>query len=338
MGISVVMATYNRRDLLDRVLRPLLDDPATDELVVVVDGYDDGSIEYLRELAQSEPRLRPIWIENSGAVKAQQTGVEAATGEVVLVIDDDVLADPGLVSGHARHHEQADDPGLVVVGYMPTPKPEKRGPGSFTSFLYHDVYEYRCASWEEGAPVLRGLWGGNVSLNREALLAADGIGGRYVLPYHYDWELGLRLQRCGLYGRFDRALSATHLHSRSYEAFRRECRAQGRAFWLIDHMHRAVITEDQIQKRFDDRRPLLRWFLVATDRPRIYKVGTTVIDAAVRAAGKLNLTVTERRLASLLGHVERRRGEYEGSVVYGHPVRWEPPFTVPARGDRAPSV
>src|SRR4051794_26505688 len=233
---SVVMATYNRRALLPGVLDPLLADPAADEVVVVVDGCEDGSIEYLRERAAGEPRLRPLLIANRGAVAAQQAGVEAARGEIVLVIDDDVLAEPGLVSGHLRHHEA--EPDLVVVGYMPTERPADRRPGSFTSELYHDVYEFRCRGWEANPDnVLQGLWGGNVSVGRQALLAHGGIGGRYTLPYHYDWELGLRLRAAGLKGRFDRTLAARHLHSRSYVSFRREARAQGRAMWLIENQH-----------------------------------------------------------------------------------------------------
>src|SRR3954454_20725698 len=79
---SVVMATYNRRALLPRVLDPLLADPAAFEVVVVVDGCDDAWIEYLRERAAAEPRLKPHLIPNAGAVRAQQHGVEVARGDV----------------------------------------------------------------------------------------------------------------------------------------------------------------------------------------------------------------------------------------------------------------
>lgn len=306
------MATYNRRALLGRVLDPLLGDPAADEVVVVVDGCDDGSIEYLRERSGAEPRLRPILVENGGAVAAQQTGVEAATGDVVLVIDDDVLAEPGLVSGHLRHHEAESD--LVVVGYMPTERPAVRRAGSFTSELYHDVYEFRCRGWEADPDnILQGLWGGNLSVGREALLAAGGIGGRYVLPYHYDWELGLRLRAAGLRGRFDRALAAHHLHERSYAAFRREARAQGQAIWLIENQHAHQLGPEQIRDRYHDRSPWLRRFLAATDRPRVRTASVAALDAGVRAAGRLGAHGAERKLGSLLGHVERRRGEYEQS-------------------------
>ncbi|MFL5543023.1 MAG: glycosyltransferase, partial [Longimicrobiaceae bacterium] len=321
MTVSVVMATYNRRALLPEVLDPLLADPAALEVLVVVDGCRDGSIEYLRDRAAADPRLRPRWIDNSGAVAAQQTGVEAARGDVVLVIDDDVLAEPGLVSGHLRHHESAGD--LVVVGYMPTPRPQRRAPGSFTSELYHDVYEYRCAAWEAGADVLAGLWGGNVSVGREALLANGGIGGDHSLPYHYDWELGLRLKRAGLRGRFDRSLRARHLHERSYAAFKREARAQGRAMWLIEHQHAGGVSANEIRERWSER-PAVGALVELTDRPRLYRAASRGLDAAVLTAGRLHAFCLERKLASLLGHVERRRGEYEQSRRTPRPARWAP--------------
>jgi len=322
--VSVVMATYNRRHLLPEVLAPLLQDAATSEIVAVVDGCEDGSIEYLREQARSDPRLRPILVPNGGQVAAQRTGVEAARGEVVLIMDDDVLAEPGLVSGHARHHAQRS--GLVVVGYMPTERPRVRRAGSFTSELYHDVYEYRCRGWESGSEaVLRGLWGGNLSVERERLLALGNIGGGYPLRYHHDWELGLRLHRAGLTGVFDRALAARHLHDRSYAAFARESRAQGRDMWLIEHLHGEIMGPEQIRDRYHNRTRALTALLTASDRPRLYRLIAAALDLAVRAAGRAHAFDLERQLASVLGHVERRRGEYEQSLETPHVAPWRPP-------------
>jgi glycosyltransferase involved in cell wall biosynthesis len=324
MTISVVMATYNRRRLLPQVLAPLLADPATLELVVVVDGSGDGSIEYLRELAASDARLRPILIPNSGRVHAQQTGVDAARGDIVLVLDDDVVAEPGLVSGHLRHHNLK--PGLVVVGYMPTERPAERRPGSFTSELYHDVYEHRCRGWESGSDaVLQGLWGGNVSFERATLIALGNISGSRPLNYHHDWELGLRAQRAGLTGRFDRTLAARHLHERSYAAFAQESRAQGRDMWLIEHLHGEVLGPEHIRDRYHDRTRMLTLLLRASDRPRLYRLIAGALGLAVRGAGRQGRFDLERKLASVLGHVERRRGEYEQSRETPVISPWQPP-------------
>ncbi len=87
---------------------------------MVVDGCDDGSIELVEELRRDDERL-VARCENGGASAARQAGVEAASGEVVVLLDDDVVAEPGLVTGHARAH--ADRDGVVVVGYAPVAAP-----------------------------------------------------------------------------------------------------------------------------------------------------------------------------------------------------------------------
>ncbi|MGZ4304525.1 MAG: glycosyltransferase [Solirubrobacteraceae bacterium] len=332
MAMSVVMATYNRRALLPTVLDPLLADPATLEVVVVVDGCDDGSIEYLEKMAQHEGHLRPIFIENSGGVRAQQVGLEAAVGDVVLILDDDVIAAPGLVTGHARHHEER--PGLlVVVGYMPISPPQRRLAGSFVAELYRDVYERRCLAWEaDSRNILRSLWGGNVSVPRRALLTAGGMSGDHPLRYHFDWDLGLRLRRAGLHGRFDRALAARHLYDRSYETFKREARAQGRDLWLIEHVHRGTLGPEAIRDRHRDRTWALPWLVGLTDRPRIYRAMTASLDTGVRWSGRVRAFWLERKLGALLGHVERRRGEYEQSRITPHPRPWRPDLQIPPGG------
>ena len=103
--------------MIDSVLR----DPAAAEIVVVVDGSSDGSIELLEQLSRSQPRLRPFFMENRGLNAAVQAGVERATSEIVLILDDDLVASPGLASAHARHHRAA--PNLVVLGYSPVLSP-----------------------------------------------------------------------------------------------------------------------------------------------------------------------------------------------------------------------
>ncbi|MGH2745153.1 MAG: glycosyltransferase family 2 protein, partial [Thermoleophilaceae bacterium] len=175
-SVSVVMPTYNRRSLLPRVVEPLLGDRGASEVVVVVDGCDDGSLEWLRSRALRDGRLRPLGIENRGENGARQAGIEAARGEVVLLLDDDVAAEPGLASGHARRH--AGDRGLVVLGYMPPPLPARRRAGDFTTRLYANEYEAVCVGYER-APgrILRNLWAGNMSMRRaDCLRVMAGAG------------------------------------------------------------------------------------------------------------------------------------------------------------------
>jgi glycosyltransferase involved in cell wall biosynthesis len=58
--VSVVIATRGRRDRLQETLVPLLAEPAADEIVVVDDGSNDGSLKLLEDLAAAHPQLRPV--------------------------------------------------------------------------------------------------------------------------------------------------------------------------------------------------------------------------------------------------------------------------------------
>jgi glycosyltransferase involved in cell wall biosynthesis len=80
-ALSVVVPTYNRREMLPGLITRLLENPATHEIVVVVDGSRDGSIELLGKMRQSDQRVIPITTENFGADPARRTEVAAATGD-----------------------------------------------------------------------------------------------------------------------------------------------------------------------------------------------------------------------------------------------------------------
>src|SRR5215211_7360683 len=145
--VSIVIPTLNRRDSLPRAIDSVLVDAAAAEIIVVVDGSSDGSMELLEDVARFERRVRPFFIEHQGLNAAVQAGVERATRGLVLILDDDLEAAPGLVSGHAQHHEGAQ--GLVVLGYSPVAIPAGGGTRAVTAALYSEAYERSCRSFEE---------------------------------------------------------------------------------------------------------------------------------------------------------------------------------------------
>jgi len=162
LRLSVIVASRNRRHVLERLVGSVLADPVVDELVVVLDGPDDASDELVCGLARHEPRLVALVVEHRGQLGALEAGVVRATGDVVVLIDDDVLPTLGLFAGHLAHHERAQ--GLVVMGSMPlTPSAEATLYGS----LYAREYAATIQRLERGeAGVLDHLWLGNVSLRR----------------------------------------------------------------------------------------------------------------------------------------------------------------------------
>ena len=103
--VSIVVANYNGRDLLERTLPPLVDafDPDGDgrELIMVDDGSQDESVAFVRE------RFPLVHIEalkkNSGFIAAANLGVERARHRIVIL-----LALHDLLIVHPRDHQMID--------------------------------------------------------------------------------------------------------------------------------------------------------------------------------------------------------------------------------------
>jgi glycosyltransferase involved in cell wall biosynthesis/peptidoglycan/xylan/chitin deacetylase (PgdA/CDA1 family) len=114
MKVSVVITTFNRRSSLERCLKSLAEQtfpPGEFEVVVVSDGCTDGTDEFLRTYEASHG-FRWLTQKNTGQPAAQNAGIAAASGEIVIMMDDDCICDPGLVAAHDEAHRDA---GYVVV-------------------------------------------------------------------------------------------------------------------------------------------------------------------------------------------------------------------------------
>ncbi len=88
--ISVVVCTHNGERTIRDCLEGLLSlEYPNFEVIVVDDGSTDATAEIAREYG-----FRLISTENRGLSNARNTGMEAATGEIVAYLDDDSYPDP----------------------------------------------------------------------------------------------------------------------------------------------------------------------------------------------------------------------------------------------------
>jgi glycosyltransferase involved in cell wall biosynthesis len=304
------MATYNRGALLPVVMESLLADEGAHEIVVVVDGSQDGSFELLEEMASADRRVRPFLIENRGKMTARQVGVEAAEGDFVLLFDDDQIADEGLVSGHLET-QLLCPPGTLVVGYVPTPVPERQR-GSFTSELYARAYEFRCDEYERNPDaILRNLMTGNLSLRRDDCLRVGLSSPSYTARYHADRDFGLRCLKDGLTATFDRSLSGIHVYERSAQAFFSDASDQGRGTAYMHQLHQDVLGPIGPETLTVNLPPPARLLVVASRRERVRLAVEPVLRAAVQATGAVHLFGLEKRLAQVVRRIEFQRGILE---------------------------
>jgi serine acetyltransferase/GT2 family glycosyltransferase len=204
--LSVVIPTFNRAQLLRRLLAQLADQTASEFEVCVV---DDGSSPPVRELlADLEPpyKLQLIAQENRGAAAARHEGVLAATGALILFVDDDMQVGRDFIAQHLQAHEGAAR--AVVLGRIRADPALAERP--LFERWHSTLLDKKAAAIAAGALEVRGnlFFTGNVSLPRADYLATGGFDTS--LGHSEDVELGLRLEQAGLSFRFSEAASTLH--------------------------------------------------------------------------------------------------------------------------------
>lgn len=307
-SISIAIPTHRRRKRLPELLDALAGEPAV-EIAVVANNSPDGSLELLESRAERDPRIRAAYIENADKNAALRKAVSLTSAEVVLMLDDDVIPEPGLLEGHARHHATARN--LVVVGYMPVARRPHRRPGEFPTDLYSRAYELTCDEYERDPDrVLTALWAGNVSMRRADCLRvgfapSEGIPEGFA--YHEDRDLGLRCRAAGMRGVFDRKLLARHMYDRSVAGFMRSARESGITRAAIHREHAAAVgsLDDRF---FECTVPMPGRLLVRAARRRwCYQPVQGFLTAVTAVAGRLHLFKLESHAGYVMGTIEQQR-------------------------------
>jgi len=94
--VSVILVTWNRLRMLREDLESLLATAHGDNYEVIVwdNGSDDGTKEYLDEIAAKYPQVRVIHHPENVGLNAVALGVKAARGYYIVELDDDVVRFP----------------------------------------------------------------------------------------------------------------------------------------------------------------------------------------------------------------------------------------------------
>ncbi len=97
LSLSIIVLSYNRREMLCSTLARLSAMPDLDhaQIIVVDNASTDGSADAAKA---ASPRARVITLEANTGVAALNTGVAAADGDAVLVLDDDAWPADGVLS------------------------------------------------------------------------------------------------------------------------------------------------------------------------------------------------------------------------------------------------
>jgi glycosyltransferase involved in cell wall biosynthesis len=237
--ITAILTTRNRSQLLERVLLALSQQTLAREyfeIVVVDDGSTDETQNIIGDII---PRLglRALRQNHAGLAAAKNLGICAASGHIVVFLDDDDVADRGLLAAHLEMHRRNPDPWVAALGCTALdPSISELPVMRHVTRVGCQLFSYgrmrdgqRLSPWE--------FWGGRVSCKR-AYLLEHGLFDPIFRFGCEDMELGWRLKPHGLKVLYTRAAEAVMIRSFSFDQFCMRSYRQGMAQFTFAELHR----------------------------------------------------------------------------------------------------
>lgn len=95
--ISVIVPAYNIAEYLPRCLDSILNQTYSNlEVIVISDGSTDGTNDIIKEYAETDCRIVPIFKENSGVSDTRNKGLDIAKGDYIAFVDGDDYIEPNM--------------------------------------------------------------------------------------------------------------------------------------------------------------------------------------------------------------------------------------------------
>lgn len=202
-GISVIMPAYNAADYLRVSLPPLaemLERGEIAELLVVDDCSTDAQTVEVAKALGAQVLSTP---HNMGPGGARNLAARLAKGDILWLVDADVVAKPG--SADLIRHALSE-PGVAAVFGSYDDQPPARNFWSQYKNLVHRFYHQR--SLREAST----FWSGCGAVRRDIYLQLGGFDvARFKRPSVEDIELGYRMRDAGYRIALETRLQATHL-------------------------------------------------------------------------------------------------------------------------------
>lgn len=209
MNLSVVIPNYNGQDLLKKNLPKVIESVGDAEIIIVDDCSSDNSLNILRNF---ESKLKVIVNEkNLGFSSTVNRGVKAVKGEIVILLNTDVVPEKGFLDSLLYHFK---DERLFAVGCMDKSIENNkvilrgRGVGSWEKgFLIHSRGEINKTNT---------LWvsGGSGAFRKSIWSQLGGFDELYNPFYWEDIDLSYRAVKSGYKIVFEPKSIVLHEHEK----------------------------------------------------------------------------------------------------------------------------
>jgi glycosyltransferase involved in cell wall biosynthesis len=205
--VSVIIPTYNHAHYVGQAIQSVLSQGYDDYEIIVV---DDGSKDNTREVvAQFGDQVRYIWQENKGLSGARNTGIDAARGSYIALLDADDCWLPGFLSTLVARLEADPELGAVHSGFFFVDGQGELLPQQGTSTVPDDQMYDRLLDGEFFVPA--------AVLTRRQCFERVGLFDE-TLRASEDWDMWLRVARKFRFAGLSQPLLNYRMHGKNMSA------------------------------------------------------------------------------------------------------------------------
>lgn len=200
-SLTVIIPTYNRKDLLAKALAGYLQQTAAQlihELIVIDDGSVDDTESMVLDISTKAPFvIRYLRQANKGPAAARNYGIREARSKLILFTDSDIIPGCDLVAQHLEWHRRYPELNAAVLGYVTwdpavNPTPFMHWYSECRLFWYHRL------RGKQEADSFHFFTTCNLSLKTEFLRTHGQFDEDFKTAAYEDTELGYRLSKRGL--------------------------------------------------------------------------------------------------------------------------------------------
>lgn len=189
--ISVVIGTYNQKDVLNKVLESFNQQTLERdkfEVIVVDSTSSDGTREMLHEF-QADFQFYFFIQENSGKTGARNRGVDEARGEYIFITDADMIAHPELLERHLLAHQKTTVETCFEGNTLNMEKLEwPAAKESLHPYITRNLKDGAALGWYY-------FLTGNISFPKNLYLREGGLSQDFLGYGWEDLEFGYRLSK-----------------------------------------------------------------------------------------------------------------------------------------------
>jgi GT2 family glycosyltransferase len=209
--ISIIIPTYNREEILPQTVDLILKSDLPNCELILIHQRPRSSGQFQKFLERTEDRIRYFAVDWTSVTRACNFGVKQAQGEIVLMLDDDIIPYSGLAPAHLKNYQS---PRIgAVAGKILIPHPVKfpehvgriggLGPRHETFVSSERQYV------QTGG-------GGNMSFRRSVFDKVGGFDTNYIQNAHrFESDFCFRLRKLGYLIVYDPEAVIKHLEFKS---------------------------------------------------------------------------------------------------------------------------